>query len=31
MADEPGKRSINWMLIFWVIIGFLAIAYFVAR
>ena len=25
---EPAKKNFNWMLIFWVIIGFLVVAYF---
>ncbi len=28
---QPVKRNINWMMIFWVIIGFLVVAYFVGR
>ena len=25
---EPAKKNVNWMLVFWVIIGFLILAYF---
>jgi len=25
---EPKNRPFNWMLVFWVIIGFLVVAYF---
>ena len=28
---EPATKRFNWMLIFWVIIGFLVVAYFVGR
>ena len=31
MADEPVKKSINWMMIFWVVVGFLIVAYFLNR
>ena len=29
--EKPGRKGINWMIIFWVIIGFLTVAYFVQR
>lgn len=25
---EPAKKNVNWMLVFWLIIGFLVLAYF---
>jgi hypothetical protein len=29
--DQPSKKTLPWMTVFWVIIGFLVVAYFIQK